>query len=72
MSLTMSRRRSSESSGMGTRNERSAAAGLRPSLHSRIARSMSRVVEGSKGWTMSMRGSGVLMTARLLSLLTAP
>jgi len=57
---------------MGTRMERSAAAGLRLNLLSRIARSMSRVVTGSKGCTMSMRGSGELITARLLSFITLP
>ena len=43
-----------------------------PMRDSLIARSMSRVVEASKGWITSKRGSGEVISASCLSFIELP
>ena len=72
MVFTKSRRRSSESSGIGSRITLPSVAGLIPSFDSLIARSMSFVVCASKGWITSIRGSGAEITASCFSFICVP
>jgi len=61
--LTSSFRRSSESTGSGTRMRLPCVAGLSPRSASRTAFSMAWASDLSNGWTVRRRGSGAATSA---------
>src|SRR5581483_5773959 len=67
VSLTSSLRRSSVSCGIGRRISLPSFEGWRPRSDSMIVFSIVLICDGSKGWIVSMRGSGTLIVASCFS-----